>query len=139
MASVAKEVRPDGSTRWVARYRTPAGESRKRRFDRKADAERFLTSVEHAKFTDAYVDPMAGRVLLETYAEGWRALQVWRPSTEVQVEGNLRRHVYPVLGQRPIGAIRVSEVQAWVKGLSSVLSPATVELIYRYLVSIYRA
>ncbi|MGH9050970.1 MAG: site-specific integrase, partial [Acidimicrobiia bacterium] len=34
---------------------------------------------------------------------------------------------------------RRSEIQAWVKGRSEVLSPATVELAYRYLASIFRA
>jgi hypothetical protein len=38
---------------------------------------------------------------------------------------------------RPLGAVLPSEVQAWVKALSIDLPPATVEVVYRYLVSMY--
>jgi integrase len=125
--------------RWRARYRRPDGTETSKSFARKVDAEQFLTHVEHSKLTGGYVDPSAGRVTFGAYAERWRAMQVHRPSTAVQVESNLRRHVLPFLGDRPIGAIRPSEIQAWVKGRSAVLAPATVELVYRYVVAIFRA
>lgn len=135
MASIKR--RPDG--KWRARYRDPAGKELARHFERRVDAERFITGIEHAKIVGAYVDPAAGRVTLRDYAERWRVAQVHRPSTAVQVEGNLRKHVYPALGDRPLVSIRPSEVQAWVRGLTDELAPATVELIYRYLASVLRA
>jgi integrase len=73
------------------------------------------------------------------YAEQWRAAQVHRPTTAARVEIFLRRHAYPTLGPRPIGAIRRSEIQGWVKALSGVLAPATVELVYRWVSSIFKA
>jgi integrase len=39
---------------------------------------------------------------------------------------------------RPIGSIRPSEIQAWVKDRSSLLAPATVTVVYRYLAAIFR-
>jgi integrase len=135
MASVSK--RPDG--RWRARYRDPQGKEHAKHFDRKIDGERWLTTVEHSKLTGEYVDPGAGRITFETYAEEWRAVQVHRPSTAAQVETNLRRNVYPVIGNRPIGQIRTSEVQAMVKGLSATLAPGTVELVYRYTAAVFLA
>ena len=104
MSSVTKV-----STGWRARWRTPDGKSRSKTFARKIDAEKHLTGTDHAKLTGAYVDPGAGRITFRTYGEQWRAVQVHRPSTAVQLETNLRRHVYPTLGERPIGAIRPSE------------------------------
>jgi hypothetical protein len=86
-----------------------------------------------------YVDPSAGRVTFESYAKQWRAVQVHRPGTASQVETNLRRHVYPRLGSRPIGAIRRSEILTLVKALDETLAPATVELIYRWVVSSFRS
>ena len=62
--------------RWRARYRTPENESRSQTFTRNGDAERFLTSAEHRKLTEEYVDPSAGRITLRPYAEQWRAAQV---------------------------------------------------------------
>jgi len=134
MSSVTKV--PTG---WRARWRTPDGKSRSKTFARKIDAEKHLTGTDHAKLTGAYVDPGAGRITFRTYGEQWRAVQVHRPSTAVQLETNLRRHVYPTLGDRPIGAIRPSEVQAWVRSLAEVLEPSTVELVFRYVVAIFRA
>jgi integrase len=126
-------------SKWRARYRTPDDQTRSRTFDRKIDAERFLTNIEHNELTGAYVDPSAGRMTLQTYAERWRASQVHRPTTAAQVETNLRRHVSPTLGTRPLGAIRPSEVQAWVSGRAQALSPGTVRLVFRYLSAVFRA
>jgi integrase len=124
---------------WKARYRSPDGRQRSKDFARKVDAERFLVQIEHTKLTGAYVDPSAGRVTLKSYAEQWREVQVHRPSTAAQVETNLRLHVYPTLGERQIGSIRPSELQAWVSGRGAVLSAGTVRLIFRYLSAIFRA
>ena len=83
------------------------------------DAERHLTSVQHSKLTGAYVDTSAGHVKFKAFAEGWRVAQVHRPSTAAQIETNLRRHVYPRIGDRPIGSIRPSEIQTLVKWLAA--------------------
>lgn len=47
-------------TGWRARWRTPDGKSRSRTFQRKSDAERHLTSVEHSKLTASYVPRPVG-------------------------------------------------------------------------------
>jgi integrase len=39
----------------------------------------------------------------------------------------------------PLAALRPSELQAWMKRLSTELQPATVEVVYRYVVAILRA
>lgn len=134
MASITKV-----STGWRARYRNPDNRSRSQTFARRVDAERFLTSVEHKKLTGAYVDPAAGQVTFGTYAEAWRDRQVHRPSTSAQLDSNMRRHILPAFENRPMASIRPGEVQAWVKGRAELLAPATVELIYRYVASIFRA
>ena len=90
--------------------------------------------------TGEYVDPSAGKVTFKSYAESWRTSQVQhRPSTVVQVESILRKHIYPTFGGRPLGSIRPSEVQAWVKERSEHLAPATLEVTYRYFVSVMRS
>jgi integrase len=129
-----------GDLRYQVRWREVAnGPQQTKTFRRKVDAEQFATQIEHSKLTGAYVDPSAGKVTLKDYAEKWRARQVWRASTASRTEIALRRHVYPTFGARPMASIRPSELQAWVKGLSEDLAPATVEATYRLVVSIYRA
>ena len=93
-------------------------------FDRKVDAERFLTGIEHDKLTGAYVDPSAGRVTLRVFAVTVALRRSGRPSTAVLVETHLRKHVYPRFGDRPIANIRPSEIQAWVRDLTDKLAAA---------------
>lgn len=111
MATIKR--RPDRNNRWEVRYRDPEGMQRARLFDRRMDAERFLTGVEHSKLTGSYVDPAAGRVMFRNFAEDWRRVQVHRPSTAQSVEQQLRLHVYPVIGHRPLAAVRPSETRPW--------------------------
>jgi integrase len=134
--------RSDGSlgvVGWQASYRAPDGRERTKTFRRKVDADRFLTSVEHSKLSGAYVDPAAGRTTVRAYAEEWRKVQPHRESTIVGVEQDLRLHVYPTLGDRPIAAVRNSEVQALVTGLSARLAPTTLERVYGRVTSVFRA
>ena len=95
--------------------------------------------MEGSKIAGAYVDTTAGKTTFEQYMEKWRSVQVHRPSAAAQIETHLRRHVYPQLGRRPLGQLRPSELQAWAKHLSGELAPATVEVVYRYVVAILRA
>jgi integrase len=108
-------------------------------FPRKLDAERHLTQVEHSKLTGAYVDPIAGRITFKSYAEQWRAAQVHRPGTATSVEQQLRRHVYPTIGKRPIGAIRPGEIQALVTKMSDKLAASTVAVVYGRIVAVFRS
>ena len=134
MASIKK--RENGQ--WRARYRDEGGREHSRHFTRKVDAQRWLDETTASVVTGQYVDPKAGRVTVREYAEQWRAAQVHREGTVVQVEGILRRHVSSVLP---------SDVQSLVKRLSTVpragsrrpLSPATVGVAHRVLSAIFKS
>jgi integrase len=139
MASI-KRISSGDKTRYRARWRTPDGESRSETFDRRVDAERRIEHVQHSKSTGAYVDPGAGRVTFKEYAEKWRLDQLQhRPSTAEHVEQVLRKHLYPAFGNRPLGSITPSAVQAFVTSLSAKLAPATVKINHSYLVSVFKA
>ena len=124
---------------WRARHRGPDGRERARHFDRKVDAQRWLDEQTAAIITGQYVDPKAGRVTFRDYAEQWRAAQVHRPTTQAYVEGNLRRNVYPVLGDKPLSSVLPSDVQAWVKGMTATLAPSTVGTVHGVVAGIFRA
>lgn len=124
---------------WRARWRSPDGMSRSKEFARKIDAQRFLASVEHSKQTGGYVDPSAGRIPFRDYAESWRKSQPHRPGTRIAVEQHLRLHVYPVIGTRPMAAIRTSEIQGLVSKLSADLAPSTVAVVYGRVVAVFKA
>lgn len=125
--------------KWRARYRAPDGRERSCTFARKADAEVFLAGVEADMARGHYVDPAGGRRTFGEQAWEWRAVQLHRPTTAAQVDSHLRNHVLPFFGARPLASIRPSEIQAWVKDRSAVLTPATVEVVYRYVAAIFRS
>lgn len=135
--------RPDG--KWRARYRDADGREHARHFDRKVDAQRWLTEVSAATLTGQYVDPRAGRVTFREYAEQWRLSQVHRGKTAIQYESKLRLHAYPVLGDMLLVNILPSTIQAWVKRMSTeaegrpALAPSTVGLVYKIVSSVFRA
>lgn len=138
MASVEKRVR-EGKVTWQARWRDPDGRQRKRSFGRRTDAERFMATVRADVLRGTYIAPDEGRVTFREYAEQWASIQQHRPSTVDSVERHLRRHVLPVLGDRPLGAVRASEVQAFVKGLSDRLAPTTTAVVYSRVAAIFAA
>lgn len=63
-------IRKAPSGKWQARWRDPGGHQRVKTFRLKADAERFLVSVEDSMHRGAYQDPNAGR---ETFGVFWEA------------------------------------------------------------------
>ena len=110
MAHVEKR----GPSRWRARYRDPYGLERSKTFTRRIDAERWLTSVEHAKLSGAYVDPAAGRVTFEDWAMQWLDAPGKRPSAWARDEAIVRVHLLATLGGRALGTINPGDVQALV-------------------------
>ena len=98
MASVAK--RPDGQ--WRARYRDPAGKEHSKHFERKVDAQRWLTTIEAETLRGTYIDPKAGRVTVAEYAQQWLDGQPLRASSRRTYGIYLRTRIVPVLGARPL-------------------------------------
>lgn len=136
MASIDK--RPNG--KWRARWREyPAGPQKTRHFDRKVDAEHFLDRIRGDLARGLYIDPAGGRVTFREYAEAWRVAQVHRPGTATSVEHQLRLHVYPVLGERPLHSVCQSDVQALVRQLSERLAPGTVGVVYGRVAAVFNA
>jgi len=136
-----RKVRSDrygAGLRWKVRYEVD-GRARSKSYERKVDAEAFLATAEADQLRGTFVDPREGRVTFRVYAEGWRATAAHRQSTRDRVERTLRLHVYPVLGDRQLGAIRTSTVQAFVAAAAEVLAPATLRVAHSVVVAIFRA
>lgn len=123
--------------RWRVRYSDDAGRKVERLFGQKPDAERFDRAVHTDVDRGLYIDPAEGRQTVETYAVVWRAAQLHRGSTSELIERTFRRHITPVLGHLPIGRVRSSQLQAWVKGVE--LAPSTTRIAYSYLVAMFGA
>jgi len=127
------------SGKYRARYRDPDGVQHARHFDKKTDADRWLTTMEASKLDGSYVDPMAGKQTFGALADLWLDRQVHRPSTRAQVASHMSNHIRPAFENRRVASIKPSDIQSFVKGLSEKLAPSTVEVIYVYTASVFRS
>lgn len=135
MASIKK--RPDG--KWRARYRDENNKELARHFGTRAEARRWLDEVTTSVLTGQYVDPKAGRVTFEEYAERWRSHQIHRLGTVTLVEQQLRLHVYPTLGKRQMKSILPSDIQGLVRHLERSLAPSTIRVVYERIAAVFAA
>jgi len=133
MANIQKRVLK-GKISWRARYRTPSGAERSKSFDRKVDAERFLTTIESSKIMGCYVDPIQSKLAVGEWAERWLTHQAHlKPSTYERYTGILRQHILPKWESAELGKMAHSDIQSWVMAVSLRHSPATVRKIHSVL------
>jgi integrase len=125
-----------GPKKYRARYRTPDGASRSGTFEKKADAEQFLTSAEQSKLDGSYVDRAAGRVAFRVYVAEHLEGRPWRPRTRMAADTSLA-HALAVFGERLLSSVRPSQVQAFVSGLE--LAPSTVRTVVQHVRTVFRS
>lgn len=120
MASIEKIPGIDRVTgkkvnRYRVRWRSPDGRSRSQTFDKKVDADRQLTLVQHSKLDGSYVDPGAGRLTITEWVPIWRAGIVdLRPSTLARDDGYVERYILPAFGSTRLVELDHASVTAWV-------------------------
>jgi integrase len=132
--TVKARTRFHGNTtikRWRAHYRTPDGRQRNKTFARKADADRFLTTVESSKLTGTFVDPSRSRVTFGEMAKKWSAAKVGlKASTRARYDSALKTHVLPRWKDVPLNGIEYEQIQEWIGELhASGLSGAAVRKV----------
>ena len=134
MSSIKKRSDRSGKVVWRAYYRDPAGRQRNKSFARKVEAERYLTKIEASKLTGSYVDPkQAARTFRDVAEEHWAAHKhhLAEDTTRVVKRSRLDRHILPVLGDYPVGAIKPSTMAAAVARWATTLAPGTVGQVLR--------
>jgi integrase len=134
MGHVGKRIR-NGKVIYRVRYRAPDGRERSKNFRRKADAEKYLATIENAKLVGTWTDPAHGKVTLSAWLEAWWATAAdLRPSTRARDRSYFDSLILPRFGTTPLAAIRQRDVQAWVADLSARgFAPATVVKAYQLL------
>jgi integrase len=128
--------------RWAARWRDANGKQRMRVFERKLDADNFLTGLRADLMRGSYIDPREGRVTLRSYAgQRWLPSQVHlRPNSASLYASHVANHVVPLLGDRPLGALRRPDCTAFVAALvAKPLAPSTVHTVYAVLRSLMQS
>lgn len=134
MASVEKRA----NGQWRARWREyPGGPQKAKHFSRKVDAEQFLTEVQHRLLSGSYVTPEAGRVTVRSYSVEWLSRRSWAPATHDRIDREMRLHILPSLGDRPLASLRRAHIEEWAKALP--LSPASSRMVFETLSSVLTA
>jgi len=116
MTHIQKRAR-NGKPAYVARYQDPEGKEHSRSFRTEREAERFLIQIEAAKLNGNYLDPAAGRLTFNQWADQW--WQVWAadpdrsPTTLAAADSRLRCHLRPSFGRRRLSEITVSSIRQW--------------------------
>ena len=131
--SIERRVRDD-ELRWYARFRDPAGAQKVKVFNRRVDAERFLTTVEASKLTGSYIDAKRAVITFGAFAEEHLAAYshtLAADTTRVPKRSVLDRHILPTMGNRPVGTIKPSTVAAALGPWSRTLAPGTVGQVLR--------
>lgn len=125
--------RPDG--RWRARYRGPDGRERAKHFDRKVDAERWLTEQRSKLNRGEWLDPGLSRLTLGEWASQWLEGQAHlKPSTRDRYKRILEVQILPRWERVRLACITHADVVGWLACLSADgYAPATVRQVHRVL------
>lgn len=107
--AVQKRVR-NGKTRWIGRYRDPAGNEHSRTFDTRREAQAWISAQQVAMIRDEWVDPQGGKLTVLQVCESYMAAAT-KPQT-----ADARRQLINNLG--PLASVRLDQllpsmVEAW--------------------------
>lgn len=109
----------NGPSPWQVKYRDPAGVQKTKTFAKKADAQKFETSVKDAAYRGEYIAPEGVKEMFGPFYNAWFSSTVnLRDSTKAQHESYAGSLVLPEFANLPLGAIDHERVQEWVARLS---------------------
>jgi integrase len=132
MASLKQ--RTDGV--WRARYRDVDGKEHARHFNLKRDGQAWLDQVASAVITGTYVDPGSSKLTLAGFYAAWVETQLWARGSRKIADLAMKSCSFKDV---PLGKLRRSHGEAWVKAMSKTLAASTVKTRVRYVRIVARA
>jgi integrase len=117
-----KRVRTDRhgtGMRYRARYIGPDGTEKSKSFpDRqKRNAEAWLNNIQTDMERGQYIDPKNARITFRQYVEKWLRNRGGDPNTRASMQSQMRLHVLPYLGARPLGSFKPEHIRDWLRAL----------------------
>jgi integrase len=122
-------IRKLPSGRWQARYLTPTGSTvnAPHTFTTKGDASRWLSTTETDILRGTYIDPRAGRLTVEEWANDWVTCKPKkRRASRARDRSTLDRWVIPTLGPMKLKDVTRAEIRSLVDTMNETLAPQTV-------------
>jgi integrase len=137
---MAGHVRKTSQGRYMARFPLGGrGRFRSKTFDRKIDAERWLTAQTSARDSGSWVDPRRSSETFGSVADAWlKSRRDVAASTLARDDSYLRNLILPHLGQLQLREVTVEELDGWVQHLDEVAdkAPATVRKAFQIASSV---
>ncbi|WP_329098488.1 site-specific integrase [Actinomadura citrea] len=119
-------------------YRDANGKQTSETFTTSKAAERFRNKVRRQRDEGFAIDPKAGRISVQAYADQWLSVaRAKRANTYRVYETHMRLYIVPGLGGRQLRAVTRDDVQKFVNALD--LGPVSVRHVYKTLVALFRA
>lgn len=138
---IKKRKRADGAARYQARIPSPANRRKDivETFERKRDADRWLSTTAAAINRGQFIDPRRGETRFSTVADEWR--ETWAdlaPKTQVGYASILSRHVLPAFGAARVAAVAPKDVQDFANRLATFHASNTVRRVMDVLRNVFR-
>jgi integrase len=131
-------VRQRSSGRWQALYFHDGKVHSAGTFKTKADALVHLSTIDADLHRGAWIDPKAGRMTLDVYAERWLEQRNELAFRTRELYGYLLElHVLPSLGRTALVNLAPSTIRSWHASLAQI-HPSTAAKAYRLLSAILR-
>jgi integrase len=115
MATIKKRILPSGLTRWQAGYVDGAGNRRFKMFDRKGDAEKWLTETRHDLIRGLHTPGSVSPTVREA-GELWLKRCREKTLEAMTVKGYVEHcelHIYPFIGARKLSDLTVPACNAF--------------------------
>ncbi|WP_432049567.1 tyrosine-type recombinase/integrase [Verrucosispora sp. NA02020] len=118
--------------RWRVRYTDAADQAREKLFERKVDADAFDLGCRSGVAVEVKATRETDRLVFAEYAQRWRESREsgWATETRRRIPQNLRKHLLPVFGEKPIRSINLTDVLAWLSRLLDHGTPKTSVSLY---------
>jgi hypothetical protein len=138
---MAKWIIKSGQGRYKARLAIPGQGTRNKTFDRRIDAEKWLTAHQSRIDRGEWIDPQIAATPFDTWSQEWLATRTHlKPKTFEGYKSLLRVHLIPRFGSMPLQAIDPYLVDSWVRDLSlGGLSASRVRQAHQLLSMILKA
>jgi integrase len=141
---LARESRARGKDVFAFKvpYRDASGKQTSETFSTMAEAKAFRDKQRSRKHDGLVFDFKAGKITFRSYAGGWlETKRIVRRGNTGRIYGDRLAHVLPIIGDRAIGGIRRSDIQAMVTAIAAKegIGPATTRQIYDLVRSVFKS
>lgn len=138
--AITRRETSGGDIRWDSRIYRPDGRRLSRTFRTLGEAKAWEREQLRSRDRGEWIDPAAGRLLVNEWARRWAERPGLRRKTRAGYHATLRRHILPHIGHRPVASVTPPELQAIVDGMQADgYSPHTVRGVGRVIRSLFNA